>query len=303
MQGIEPLFFHARGASLVCELCPRSCVIRPGGAGACGARRNARGRPELPAAGLVTALARDPVEKKPLYHFRPGSTVVSAGFLYCNLCCPFCQNWQLSHPESAEDRAARGRFLTPEALVKLVDDDNTRLGAEPQIAYTYSEPLVHIEYLLACMQAARERGMANILVTNGCVQEEPAARVLALTDAVNIDLKSFSAGIYARTLGGDLEAVKRFIRGAAAAGVHTEVTTLIVPGLSGGAAEIDAMAAFLAEAGAANGSRGPIPWHITAYHPAWNYQAPPTAPALVRALAQRAREKLPCVYEGNISPM
>jgi pyruvate formate lyase activating enzyme len=267
-------------------------VIPPDQAGRCGVRRNEGGRLALPFYGYVTALALDPIEKKPLYHFRPGSAVFSVGFAGCNLHCPFCQNWHIS-----QDAGAAGRFMpVPEVVAAAVE-----AGAE-QIAYTYSEPIIHAEYLVDCMRAARERGIANVLVTNGCAEAEAAADVFALCDAVNIDLKCFSAKTYAGVLGGDLEAVKRCIRAAYRAGVHVEVTTLVVPGLNDGEPELDAAADFLAETAA--GSRPPhalgaIPWHLSAYHPDYRWKAPPTDAGRLRAAAERAREKLPWVYTGN----
>jgi pyruvate formate lyase activating enzyme len=178
-----------------------------------------------------------------------------------------------------------------------------------QIAYTYSEPLVHFEYLLDCMEQARGAGIANILVSNGCVNEEPAAEILALTDAVNVDLKSFSADTYSKVLGGDLETVLRFIRAAAALGVHLEITTLVVPGLNDGEDEIDAAAAFVAGLSAGSGSGGAasdktpvIPWHLSAYHPDWKWHAP-AKPGVLLQTARRIRDRYPGlrnrVYIGN----
>jgi pyruvate formate lyase activating enzyme len=190
-----------------------------------------------------------------------------------------------------------------------------------QIAYTYSEPLVHFEYLLDCMKKARSAGIANILVSNGCINEGPASEILALTDAANIDLKSFSAETYAKTLGGDLRAVLDFIRSAAALGVHLEITTLIVPGLNDGEEELDAAAAFIAglsqetgcsvetEAGTAEsaetGPRGVIPWHLSAYHPDWKWDAPPTTPGALLHIARRAADRHSrmrnFIYIGNFT--
>jgi pyruvate formate lyase activating enzyme len=232
---------------------------------------------------LITALAVDPVEKKPLYHWRPGSQILSAGFAGCNLHCPFCQNWRISQTLNPP-----GRRLAPEALA-------AEAISWGQIAYTYSEPLIHFEYLLNCMKAARTSGTANILVSNGCCNEAQAAEVLALTGAANIDLKCFSAKTYREILGGYLEAVKAFITLAVSLGVHVELTTLVVPGLNDGEDELDAAAAFIADLGA------DIPWHLSAYHPDWNWDAPSTEPRLLAAAAQRARKTLRHVYTGNIA--
>jgi pyruvate formate lyase activating enzyme len=199
---------------------------------------NRNGAAAIPSYGFISALAEDPIEKKPLYHYRPGSSILSLGFAGCNLRCPFCQNWHISQTEIAE---IPGRELAPASLVSLAKERGCY-----QIAYTYSEPLVHIEYLLECMALCREAGIANVLVSNGCINAAPAAEILALTDAANIDLKCFSEKTYADVLGGELHTVLRFLETAAEAGVHLEVTTLIVPGLNDSEAELDNCATFIA---------------------------------------------------------
>jgi pyruvate formate lyase activating enzyme len=231
-------------------------------------------------------MATDPIEKKPLYHYRPGSLILSLGFAGCNLRCPFCQNWHIS-----QNTDVPGRRLGPEEIAALAREE----GAS-QIAYTYSEPLVHAEYLLDCMKAAREGGLANVLVSNGCIREEGAEAVLALTDAVNIDLKCFSGDTYSRILGGNLPAVLNFIKTAFAMGVHTEVTTLIIPALNDGEKETAECMDFLA------GLSPAIPWHLSAYHPDYRWKAPPTEASRLLEIARRAGKVLSFVYTGNISP-
>jgi pyruvate formate lyase activating enzyme len=250
------------------------------------------GKAALPYYGLITALAEDPVEKKPLYHFRPGSSILSLGFALCNLHCPFCQNWAISQPEGGLTGGVperSGRRLSPAQAVALV-----RERGFSQIAYTYSEPLIHIEWLLDCMALCRREAIANVLVTNGCVNSEPAAEILALTDAANVDLKCFSAETYERVLGGNLEAVLRFIETARRGGTHLEITTLIVPGLNDGEAETRRCAEFIA------GLSPDIPWHLSAYHPDYRYGAPATTGAALASIARMGRERLRYVYTGNI---
>jgi pyruvate formate lyase activating enzyme len=230
-------------------------------------------------------MAEDPIEKKPLYHYRPGSSILSLGFAGCNLRCPFCQNWHISQQTDVP-----GKKLSPRDII-----EPARKRGFTQIAYTYSEPLIHLEFLLDCMELARKAGIANVLVSNGCVNAEAAAEVLSLTDAANIDLKSFSGETYSGLLGGNLPAVLRFIEAAHTAGVHLEVTTLIVPGLNDSAGETGLCADFLA------GLSREIPWHLSAYHPAYRWDAPAADPALVEAVARRGREKLSFVYTGNIA--
>jgi pyruvate formate lyase activating enzyme len=235
-------------------------------------------------------MAADPIEKKPLYHFRPGSSILSFGFAGCNLHCPFCQNWRISQRDDPKEAINGCGTFSPKEAVAAAQSGGFR-----QIAYTYSEPLIHAEFLLDCMKLAREAGIANVLVSNGCVNREAAADILALTDAANIDLKAFSKETYARVLGGDLPTVLAFIEAAYAAGVHLEITTLMVSGLNDGAEETGECAAFIA------GLSRDIPWHLSAYHPAYRWDAPPTDPALLIRTARRARERLSFVYAGNIA--
>jgi pyruvate formate lyase activating enzyme len=227
----------------------------------------------------------DPIEKKPLYHYRPGSSILSLGFAGCNFRCPFCQNWHISQTTDVP-----GRRFSPEEAAALARKEGVK-----QIAYTYSEPLVHAEFLLDCMAAAHEGGIANVLVSNGCIREEGAAAILALTDAANIDLKCFSETTYTRLLGGNLGAVLDFIKTAFAMGVHTEVTTLIIPDLNDGEGEIAGCRDFLA------GLSPAIPWHLSAYHPDYRWKAPPTEASRLEETARRAGEALSFVYTGNLS--
>jgi pyruvate formate lyase activating enzyme len=274
-----------RTESVRCALCPHRCNIAVGKTGLCRVRSNAGGKATLPFFAQVSALSIDPIEKKPLYHFKPGSSILSVGFVGCNLHCPFCQNWEISQSANAVTRE-----LPPQALVEEA------LSAHSfGIAYTYSEPLVHIEYVLETMKRGRAAGLANVLVTNGCVLEEPAREVLSLTDAANVDLKAFSAETYRKVLGGELESVTRFITIAAELGVHVEATTLVVPDLNDGEEETDACADFLA------GISVDLPWHLSAYRPEYRWKAAPTKADTLRRIASRGRRKLRFVYVGNVA--
>jgi pyruvate formate lyase activating enzyme len=238
----------------------------------------------LPRFGLVSSLAIDPIEKKPLHHFMPGSSVFSAGFVGCNMRCPFCQNWRISQELPTELEA-----YTPDALVGAA-----MRSASPSIAYTYSEPCIHFEFVIAAMSAARKVGLKNVLVTNGCLKPEPARELLGLTDAVNVDLKTWAPDSYSSILGGDRDAVLEFIRMASSL-CALEVTTLVVPALSDSREGIAAIAAFLA-------SLSPdIPLHLSAYRPAWRHAAPPSPPELLSEFAGVARTALRFVYIGNLA--
>jgi pyruvate formate lyase activating enzyme len=287
LEGFTPKFFERppdkrREEGVRCGLCPHRCTLRGITTGLCKVRSGENGG-SLPFYGRVSSIAVDPIEKKPLFHYRPGEAILSVGFTGCNLRCPFCQNWQIS--QMAE---AAGNFMPPEELVANAGT----LGLK-QIAYTYSEPLVHAEYVIECMTLARARGVANVLVTNGCVNGEAAAEIIPLSDAVNIDLKCFSSGSYKNILGGSLSAVKDFIK-MAAANTHTEVTTLVVPGFNDGVEEIDSCIDFIASVS------NEIPWHISAYHPAYKSRMPPTKAETILDIKNRAGQKLLYRYTGNI---
>ena len=243
-------------------------------------------------------MAWDPIEKKPLYHWRPGSSILSAGFAGCNLSCPFCQNWHISQIGRT---IPQGAFIDPKELVTKAVNKTGQTSLTSlescQIAYTYSEPLVHAEYLIISMTEAEEKGVANILITNGCIDSKTAQAVLNHTNAVNVDLKSFSEKTYRDILKGKLPQVLDFINMAVSMGIHTEITTLIVPGLNDSEAELDQITGFIAEQ-----SRDTIiPWHVSAYRPCWKWDAPATEPAVLSAITQRARKILPYVYTGNIA--
>ncbi len=265
-----------------CELCPHHCLIADGGAGRCGVRKSRGGLLELPYYGRLSALALDPMEKKPLYHFLPGTEVLSVGFVGCNLFCPFCQNWHIS-----QRTELAGPYISPEKLIQ-------KAQGVPSIAFTYSEPTIHEEYVADAMDAAVEAGIATVLVTNGNLDEGPARELLARTDSANVDLKAWNEATYRRVLGGDRDRVLDFIRMAVELGVSVEVTTLVVPGLNDEEGEIAACAEFL-------GSLSEnLPYHLSAYHPEWKWNAPPTSTRDLKILAHRARQTLRYVYMGNV---
>jgi len=284
MEKRSPLFVTEKGGDVRCDLCPSSCTIASGCFGACGVRGNKGGKCIIPFYGFVSALAVDPMEKKPLYRFKPGTQILSLGFAGCNFRCPFCQNWHIS-----QNTEIPGKWMKPGDVVSEALRKET-----PSIAYTYSEPLVHIEYILDCMTLARRHGIANVLVTNGCIKTEAAEEVLNLTDATNIDLKCFSADTYKNLLGGDLQTVLDFIKLAFKKGVHIEVTTLVVPDLNDSDEELAAAADFIFSV------NKDIPWHITAYHPDYRWNAPPTDPSFLRKTVKEAQKKISFVYAGNI---
>ena len=302
--------------SIRCELCHRRCLIAPGKYGTCKVRFNREGKPKLPFYGYITACCVDPIEKKPLYHFRPGSEILSVGFAGCNLHCPFCQNWKISQsitiPEYGFSEATlpdqketffqdnQPEFFPPGRFYSAADlvNEAKQTGGLHSVAYTYSEPLIHIEFLLDAMKEAKKAGVANVLVSNGNINLGAADEILQYTDAANIDLKCFSKETYENVLGGNLETVCDFIRKALEKGVHLELTTLVIPGLNDSPAELDKCGDFIAEL---ESSGLTIPWHLSAYHPDWKWRTPlSTEPRSLINAAARAGEKVKFVYVGNI---
>lgn len=272
----------------VCPVCFRHCALEEGETGFCRARTG-RGGEVIPSGyGLLTALALDPVEKKPLRRFFPGSKVLSCGSFGCNLRCPFCQNFEISQSgkEGTETAPVSPRDLIGRALA-LKDRGN--IG----VAYTYNEPLVCWEYVRDCASLARENGLKNVLVSNACATETVFRAVLPLMDAANLDLKCFSESGY-RRLGGDFASVKRNIALAAQSDCHLELTALVVPGLSDREADMDALSAWAA-------SLSPeIPLHVTRYFPRWQAEGEPTPRETVLRLADVAARHLRYVYPGNL---
>lgn len=271
----------------ICLICPHRCALEEGAAGLCGARKNLGGEIKCINYGMVTSLALDPIEKKPLRRFYPGSLILSAGSFGCNLRCPFCQNSEISMAREEDIGCA---FISPEALVQKAGELAPR--GNIGLAYTYNEPLVGYEFVRDCAVLIHERGLKNVAVTNGMICAEPLAELLPLLDAMNIDLKGFTGDFY-RRIGGDLETVKNTI--ALATGkVHVEVTTLIIPRENDSEEEMEALSAWLSSVSPE------IPLHVSRFFPAYRMtDRGPTPAEKVHALAAVARKHLKYVYTGN----
>jgi len=270
-----------------CKICPHQCHIDENEIGFCRARSNKKGVITAINYGLITSISMDPIEKKPLYRFLPGSQILSVGSFGCNLRCSFCQNYQIS---MAGIKDIQTRKVSPQELVSqaLELKDQGNIG----IAYTYNEPLVGYEYVRDCAVLARQKGLKNVLVTNGYVCAEPLKEILPYIDALNIDLKGFTEEFYHK-VSGDLETVKRSIK-LASENNHIEVTTLIIPGENDSEDEIRKMSQWLASI------RPDIPLHLSRFFPCYKMtDRNPTEVASVYALAEIARESLDYVYVGN----
>lgn len=269
-----------------CTLCFHHCQLDEGQTGFCRVRAG-RGDKIVPLNyGRLTSLALDPIEKKPLRRFHPGSQILSVGSFGCNLRCPFCQNASIAQVGSE----APTHKMTPEELANLARELVPR--GNIGVAYTYNEPLVGYEYVRDCAERIRQAGLFNVLVSNGTIEEKPWRELLPLIDAANIDLKGFNDSWY-RSLSGDLATVKRNIA-IAAEHCHLEVTTLIIPDSNDSPAEMQAEAKWLA---AINPD---IPLHISRFFPRHHMtNRPPTPVDTIYHLADIAREHLQYVYTGN----
>jgi len=273
--------------SVTCELCFHHCHLEEGQTGFCRARTCRNGAVVPLNYGKLTSLALDPIEKKPLHRFHPGSLILSVGSFGCNLRCPFCQNYEISMAGETEIQTAE---VSPAQLAGKAAE--LRARGNIGVAYTYNEPLVGYEYVRDCAALVHERGMVNVLVTNGTVEEPPWRELLPFIDAANIDLKGFTSEWY-RKLGGDLETVKRSIA-LAAERCHVEVTTLLVPDENDSVEEVRALARWLASV-----DRN-IPLHLSRFFPRYQMtDRPPTPVEQVYRLTEEAREYLCYVYTGN----
>ena len=271
-----------------CNLCPHHCALAEGQVGFCHTRRNEGGQIKSLNYGRVTSLAIDPIEKKPLYHFYPGSVILSLGSFGCNMACPFCQNYTISQGGKQEVRWQ----ISPEQLVELAQETSQQHGSIG-VAFTYNEPLLSYEYLRDTLPLLRQAGQKAVLVTNGQIEEEPLKELLPYVDAMNIDLKTFVDKTYAK-LGGSLQAAQRTIQMAAEAGVHVEVTTLVVPGIS------DDINEFCAEVDWLASVNREIPLHLSRYFPRYQYKASVTQLDKLYELQKIAQKRMKYVYLGNV---
>ena len=273
--------------SAECAVCMHHCRLTEGQLGRCRARKNEEGRIVCANYGKITGLMPDPIEKKPLRRFFPGSRILSVGSFGCNLSCPFCQNHEIS---MAGPEEFQPKEMPPENLAALAKswEDHGNIG----VAYTYNEPLVGYEFVRDTARLVRKLGMKNVLVTNGSASLWVLEELLPYIDAMNIDLKGFTEGYY-RKLGGDLETVKDFIR-RAAQGCHVELTTLIVPGENDSEARMEQEARWIA-------SISPeIPLHVTRFFPQYRMEnRRATEVSVVYRLRDIAGKYLKYVYTGN----
>lgn len=281
-----------------CDVCFRHCELRDGQAGSCGARAAEGGEIRPVYYGKVSALALDPIEKKPLAMFHPGSRILSVGMLGCNLHCPFCQNHEIAQREGG-GFPAEARELSPAVLAEMAD--NCRDMGNIGVAFTYNEPLVCWEYVRDTAKLVHEKGMLNVMVTNGCADLGILEKLSPYIDAMNIDLKGFTDRYYRDVLGGDRKMVMDFIREAVKR-CHVELTTLVVPGENDSGEEMRELSGWVAGLQDVYGGKpgSEIPLHISRFFPRYRMTGKkPTDVRKVYSLVKVAEENLRYVYPGN----
>jgi len=283
-------YYDRMGAgTVICRLCPHECRVRPGRRGDCGVRENRGGTYYTLVHGQPCSLHVDPVEKKPLFHYKPGSRALSLATAGCNFNCTFCQNWEISQrlPEEVETID-----LPPEAVVRLA-----RQRGCPVIAHTYSEPVVFFEYVRDCAALGREQGVPNVMISNGFIRQEPLRELCRHLGAVKIDLKAFSEAFYREQCGGALKPVLDTLLTVRAERPWLEVVVLLIPGLNDSRRETEAMCRWRFR------ELGPdVPLHFSRFTPAYRLKnVPPTPPATLLEARRIALDAgIRFCYVGNL---
>ncbi len=274
-----------------CNLCPRECVINNGKIGFCGVRKNIKGRLYALTYGMVSSLAVDPIEKKPLYHFYPGISTLSVGTFGCNLRCLHCQNWEISHRTATEDGTGM-QNINPDRLVNIAKKENCKA-----LVWTYNEPSIWFEYILEAAEVAKREGLLTVLVTAGMINPEPLKKLLKYIDAYRLDIKGFSDDFYTRLIGEPiLQTVLNNALIAYDRGVHIEIITNVIPNWNDSDKEFKDLSQWIV-----NELSPDTPWHLTAYHPDNKLKEPPTTiETLEHARSIGINNGLKYVYIGNV---
>ena len=286
------LYKHLKEKKVKCNLCNHRCIIKDGKRGICGVRENRDGILESLVYGRLIAKHIDPIEKKPLFHFLPGSISYSIATVGCNFKCLFCQNADISQMASDHNGMIIGDCCSPKEVV-----DAAEKGKCKSIAYTYTEPTVFFEFAFDTAKLAHDRGIQNIFITNGYMSSEALHTISPYLDAANVDLKAFTKSFYKEICGARLEPVKETLKLMKKLGIFVEVTTLLIPGLNDGIEELKKLALFIA------GSLGTeTPWHVSAFYPTYRLTDRPPTPveSLVMAREIGIKAGLRYVYTGNL---
>ncbi len=289
------LYKKLNDKNVECLLCSHRCHIKNGHKGLCGVRENSDGTLRTLVYGSLIAEAIDPIEKKPFFHYLPGSSSYSVSTVGCNFRCLHCQNFNISQmPKSKEGNRIVGTPTTPEEIVEKVSASGCA-----SIAYTYTEPTIFFEYAYDTARLAHKRGIKNLFVTNGFMTKECIAEMTGVIDAANVDIKAFTEDFYKKVCGARLAPVLKSIEYLRAAGIWVEVTTLIIPGYNDSEEELREIARWIAS------TDNSMPWHVSAFYPTYKLlDSSPTPPAtLIRAREIGLEEGLRYVYTGNIPGM
>jgi len=279
----EAMFYEKLEDMVNCHLCPQDCKIPNGGIGFCRVRKNIAGKLYSLNYGRITAIAMDPVEKKPLYHFYPGKFILSVGSFGCNFKCGFCQNWTIAHGDP------EAYFIEPDKLVRIALNEKNNIG----IAYTYNEPSIWYEFVIECAKKARDVGLKNVLVTNGYISEAPLLEILPYIDAMNIDVKAFNEKFYRNICKGNIENVKRTVE-IAHSRCHIELTTLVIPDFNDDEKEMEEMFKWVS-------SLNPnIPHHLSRFYPNYKMSGEITPLEKLIRIRDIAKRYLNYVYIGNV---
>ena len=285
------LFDELGDEKIRCAVCSLRCVILPGGRGHCGVRENLNGQLYSLNYGKTIAVHVDPIEKKPLYHFMPGTRTYSFAAAGCNFDCPWCQNWEISqNPKPSK----------PVEGVETSADEHVDRAIQsrcPSISYTYSEPTIFLEYALDTMKLAAGKGLKNIWVTNGSMTTETLDLIAPYLDAANVDFKGATNGVYEKYCGGKADTIMETLKYLKKANIHTEITTLIVPGINDKPEDLEYIADFIADKLGRE-----VPWHISRFFPAWKMMNTPITPMETLEMARITAEKagLKNIHIGNV---
>ena len=289
---LSPFNETKNGKTVLCTLCGHRCTLQPGQSGRCQVRYNRDGDIDSLTYGRLLAASVDPIEKKPLFHFKPGHKSFSIALAGCNFSCDFCQNWQIS--QSTPDllkQSAKQPFTSPSQVVEAA----LAKGCQ-SISYTYTEPIVFWEYALECMRAANVAGLDNVVVSNGFGSAAAWRASQGMLSAANIDLKAFNNDFYRKICNGRLQVVLDSLKQLKQQGVWLELTTLLIPGLNDDNGELAELAAFIAQELSPD-----TPWHISAYHPAYKRNTSSTSrETLLRAWQAGQQAGLRYIYLGNV---
>lgn len=290
MKNKEAMFYNRQDGKLKCNLCPHNCLIKEGYTGVCNVRRHSDGKLISENYGLLSAINFDPIEKKPLYHFFPGSVILSLGSFGCNMKCKCCQNWQISQT-SIKD-ISQGHSYKPQDMLRLAKSRSNNIG----VAYTYNEPTVWYEFMLETAKLFQSAGLKNTIVSNGFINEEPLLELLKYIDAFNIDLKAFNDKFYKEVSSARLEPVKNTLKTISRHKKHLEITNLVIPGLNDDESVFEDMVKWISDELGIN-----TVLHLSRYHPTYQMNIESTSSLTLERLYKIAAGKLNYVFVGNIN--